>query len=86
MNIFGKIALGGFGVAAITAALFVGVILNTLLGIVSGWAVGLFFDQSIKQALTGFGFNVAGVEMWQIGAALGFVGGFFKSNLSTKEK
>lgn len=53
------------------------IILGTLLGAVTGWIVGLFFSETILSVLAGFG--AQGFTMWQLGAALGFIGPFFRS-------
>lgn len=67
-----------FGVSIlVVGALFVTATLGTLMGGVAGWVVGYVFEDSIA-ALKAF----AGLEVtdFQLGAMLGFVGGFFKSS------
>ncbi len=71
------------GIVGIFALIFFLPVLGVLGGAFAGWCVSLFFDETIKLTLTRFGVDTAGVELWQIGATLGFVGGFFKANLST---
>jgi len=61
----------GFG------ALLMLIILGPLVGALSGLIVGIFFSTPILNTLSAFG--VDGVTMWQLGATLGFVGGFFKA-------
>ena len=58
-------------------ALFV---LNVFIGAVSGWIVGLFFGNTILGILDQIGIN--GFSMWQIGAFLGFISGFFRKMIS----
>ena len=58
-------------------------IITTFLGAFSGWFVGLFFEETILGILSSLG--VSGFSMWQIGAFLGFVGGFFRMTNSTKK-
>lgn len=53
-------------------------ILCTLFGAISGWAIGLFFEGTIRETLGWFGMNPP-VTFWQMGATLGFIGGYFKS-------
>jgi ABC-type dipeptide/oligopeptide/nickel transport system permease component len=74
--------------AAVVAVLamglvFVGVLLGTLFGAFAGWVVGLIFDETLTKlsALIGF----AGPH-WQLGAMLGFVGGFFRTSVSKESK
>lgn len=53
-------------------------IICTLFGAISGWAIGLFFEDTIRETLGWFGVNPP-VTFWQMGATLGFIGGYFKS-------
>jgi len=57
--------------------LFFATIIGTVAGAIGGWAVGLFYGDTILFILNQLG--VHGVTMGQFGAFLGFVGGFFKS-------
>lgn len=52
------------------------IILPTFLGAVGGWVVGLFMGNSILGALASMG--ITNISMWQLGALLGFVGGYFR--------
>ncbi len=72
------VAIGGVVLAAL--AIFVAPILGTLGGAFCGWVVGLFFKETILGILAQVGIH--GVAMWQVGAFLGFVGGFFRSSHS----
>ena len=62
--------------------MFFGCILGTLLGAFAGWVVGLFFGETILSFFAALG--ITGFKMWQIGASLGFIGGFFRSSTSVR--
>lgn len=52
-------------------------ILGTALGALAGWVVGIFFAETMATVMLAiFG---ATVEVWQLGAFLGFVGGYVRS-------
>lgn len=72
-------------VVGFIAAVFLMPLIGTLLGAFSGWVVGLFFAETIMTTLAGFGFG-ASISMWQLGASLGFVGGFFRVRQFNKVK
>lgn len=57
-------------------------IIGTLFGAITGWLVGLVFDDSILGTLSAL--HIYGLTMWQFGAFLGFVGGFFRSVATVK--
>lgn len=69
---------------------FVLIICFSLIGVLAGafvgWAVGLFFEETIMGFFSRLGFDTAGYAMWQLGAALGFVGAFFRSTVTTDTK
>ena len=71
--------LGALGVGFM---LFVGSILGTVFGAFGGWFVGLLFDETL--ALVANVFGVPGTPPWQLGAMLGFVGGFLRTSVSAK--
>lgn len=71
-----KIVIGLFGVCAL---MFVGSIMGALFGGLSGWIVGFFWTDTILDFLHRFGVDTVGMTCWQIGVALGFMGGFFKA-------
>ncbi len=60
--------------------LFVTLIFTTSIGAISGWVIGLLFGNAILGVVGAAG--VTGVEMWQLGATLGFTGVFFRSHVS----
>lgn len=70
------IVIGALG--AIIGTFFFLIILNTLLGAISGWVVGLVFGETILAIFAKIG--ITGFTMFQIGAFLGFVGSFFKTS------
>lgn len=55
---------------------------GVLLGGFSGWVVGLFWSDQIVDFLSRLGVNTKGLTVWEIGAAMGFLGGFLKTNAS----
>lgn len=69
--------LGPFVMALATLVFFT--VFSTLMGALSGWIVGWFFSDTI---LTFFSFlaggHIGGLSMWEIGASLGFIGGFLR--------
>jgi len=71
---------------ALLAFLLVGVVifLAPLIGVVvgafSGWVVGLFFPTTFNLFMTALG--LGSLSVWQFGAALGFVGGFFRATFT----
>lgn len=71
---------GASSAVTIVAVVFLVACLNTIMGAFAGWVVGLFFSNSILGTLARFGVDVADLQMWQLGAMLGFVGSSFKSS------
>lgn len=60
-------------------------ILGVCFGALSGWLVGLIFPFTFVQLK--FHFGLALFEPWQIGALLGWIGGFLKTQTTLyKEK
>ena len=72
--------------AGIAGLIFLMPILCVLAGMLSGWIVGLFWSDIILGFLARCGFDVAGVEVWQIGGAMGFFGAFLKTNVARGSK
>jgi hypothetical protein len=50
------------------------------MGAFAGWVVGLFFADTILGIAGQLG--IRNVTMWQLGAFLGFVGGFLKTKVT----
>lgn len=76
MDIFAKI-LGSVTVVGIV--LFFVCLIGTVMGALAGWIVGLVFPETL--GLLAKMLNVDAAP-WQLGAILGFIGGFFRSSLS----
>lgn len=68
------------------AILFITPTLGALFGGFAGWVVGFFWSDPILDFLRRFGVDVSGLTTWQIGVALGFIGGFFKSTQTNNTK
>ena len=63
--------------------LFILPIVNTLVGAFIGLVVGLFFENAIFTFLSALGVSTINLSMWQVGAALGFIGSFFRATAQT---
>jgi uncharacterized membrane protein len=72
------------GVLLLAGALLILPLTGTLLGAFTGWVVGLFFTEAILSFLHRAGVNTIGLELWQVGAALGFMGAFFRGVTHTR--
>lgn len=59
--------------------IFIAPLLGVLFGAFSGWAVGLMFEDTILDFLSRVGVTTSGLRVWQVGAAMGFLGGFLKT-------
>lgn len=68
----------------ILVLVFIACIGGALVGSGAGWVVGLVFDDSLKLLATAMGIPTA--EPYQLGAILGFVGGFVRASVSTETK
>lgn len=80
-----KKILAGLMAVLLAAPLFVFfAIFGTLMGAVGGWVVGLFFADTILTFFSYIFGNSHGLQMWEIGASLGFISGYFKSAVSLK--
>jgi ABC-type microcin C transport system permease subunit YejE len=67
--------IGGV-IVTVIAAVFLPMLMP-IIGAFAGAVVGFFFDETSRSFLDALGMK--DLEMWQLGAMLGFVGGFFKS-------
>ena len=70
---FGAVLLSVGGV-------FILIIIGTLMGGVAGWTVGLVFVDIMAELKSALGLDVTNFEL---GAMLGFVGGFFRGKMSS---
>lgn len=68
-------------IVAFAVVLFLGILAGTALGALAGWVVGLVFSDTMIRLATMIG--QPDMPAWQIGAILGFVGGFFRSSMTT---
>lgn len=75
-----------FGSLAVAAGVVLLVILHVVFGAIGGWIVGWFFGDMILATLSRFGIDTLGLEMWQIGGTLAFVGAYFKSTTTFSSK
>ena len=75
----GQAIAGALMAVGLMMLIIVMVILGTFFGGIAGWIVGLFFTDTIMNTLNRIGVDTMGMTMWQLGATLGFVSGFFKS-------
>lgn len=74
------------GAVVLIVLLFLAPLIGVLCGAFSGWIVGFWWTDPILNFLSRFGLDTAGLTLWQIGAALGFLGSFFKSTLTTTKE
>ena len=74
-----KFITGALAAIIVVSMVIFMVIMGTLFGGVAGWIVGMFFTDTIMQTLNRVGVDTMGMTMWQLGATLGFISGFFKS-------
>lgn len=69
--------------ALVALTVFLGPLVGILSGAFIGWVVGHFFPGTldvVSTVLTG-----DALPHWQLGAALGFVGGFFRNKVSVSK-
>lgn len=76
-NVFGSALLAVGGV-------FLFVIFGSLAGGVSGWVVGLVFQDEIIGILSQLGIH--NITMFQFGVFMGFCGSFLKTKVTVTEK
>lgn len=67
--------------AAIVIA-FIAPLFGVLIGAFMGWVVGLFFSATILDFLSRVGVETAGLALWQVGAAMGFLGSFLRTSVT----
>jgi len=73
----------GMAIGMVAGAIMLFSILGTLFGAIGGWIVGLFFSNTITGVLASAG--ITGVKVWELGAFLGFMSGFFRSTVATNK-
>lgn len=71
------------GALLLAVLLFVGALLGTLGGAFAGWTVGLLFPGTLALVSTTIFGSV--IPAWQLGAALGFVGSFLSTSVSSSK-
>ena len=69
-------------ISASFVLIFIATIMGTVLGAMSGWTAGLVFGETILGFISQLG--IKNIAMWELGASLGFIGGYFRS-IATKK-
>lgn len=77
LKLVGAIALGA-------AIIFGTPIVGVLIGAFVGWVVSIFAPVWVPTGLGIIGIHVAETQLVPLGAALGFLGGFFRPRITTK--
>lgn len=72
--------VGAFAAGVVIA--FIAPLVGVLIGAFMGWVVGLFFTDTIIGFLTRVGVDTVGLAVWQVGAAMGFLGSFLRTSVS----
>jgi len=75
----GQVFAGSLAAFGIVILVIFTVTLGTFCGGVAGLIVGMFFTDTIMQTLNRIGVDTMSMTMWQLGATLGFISGFFRS-------
>lgn len=73
-KLFGKMAF-------LLILMFIAPTLGSLFGAFSGWTVSLFFNEPIMAFLGSIGVTTTDLALWQVGAAMGFLGGFLTTSV-----
>ena len=73
------------GTLATISVLFFIRLIGPAVGALSGWIVGLVFGDAIFSVLRAFGVDTTQFAMWQLGAALSFIGSFFVITIDRKK-
>lgn len=86
-NFIGELIGTILAAAFVVSSLLFTVSASTIMGAATGWVVGLFFEYHIFRVVESFveGFSMYHVSLWQIGATLGFISGFFRKTTIVKE-
>lgn len=69
---------------AYTGSILLLIPLRTLAGALCGWVVGWFLGETILDFASQAGFH--NLAVWQLGACLGFIGGFLHTKVSIKKE
>ena len=69
----------------VALVIFIAPLFGVLIGAFSGWVVSLFMDETVRSFMTALFPALKDFQLWQIGAGLGFLGGFFKSTLTSSK-
>lgn len=72
--------------AFVLVLMFIAPTLGSLFGAFSGWTVSLFFNEPIMAFFRSIGVTTTGLSLWQVGAAMGFLGGFLKTSVHQPSK
>lgn len=66
--------------AGVFALIFFAPMLGVLAGAFSGWVVGMLAPVWVPSGLALLGMKISAGDLVYLGAALGFIGGFFRSS------
>ena len=77
-----KLLIGILGAAGVGILLIVFCLIGAVCGAISGWVVGWVFDETMQKLLVNV-LHLDNVAMWELGAMLGFIGGFFRGSSSS---
>jgi hypothetical protein len=74
------------GIAVIVGLVFIAPVLGALFGAFTGWVLSILMPVWVPTGLSFIGIHVRPDQLVELGAAIGFIGGFFRSHLTTKDK
>lgn len=66
--------------------IFLAPIFGVLVGAFSGWVVSILAPVWVPTGLKAIGLHVEANQLVEVGAALGFAGGFFRSHLKSNKE
>lgn len=69
----------------VACIVFVAPIIGVLIGAFSGWVVSMLAPVWVPSGLKYIGINIQASNLVELGAALGFIGGFFRVDKSDKK-
>lgn len=74
------------GILLFAGAVFFAPLLGVLGGAFSGWVLSMFgFEPVVLGFLRALGADTTGMALWHVGAAMGFLGGFLKTNVTSSK-